>query len=228
MLRLQKIHAACRRSFPHAGRLGSGMSRWQAAAMSIATAALIVIDVQHAIDDPGWKIHGPRNNPHGEDRIADLLKAWRRSGRTIVHVRHDSTEPVSTYRPGGPGHAFKPQAMPLPGETVVAKRVHSAFVGTDLQRRLDAAGIRALVICGVITDNSVDATVRMASDLGFEVWLAEDACWTFARRDRRGRVWDAEDVHHLTLATLDGEYAHIATTAEILSASDADPHTFPA
>jgi nicotinamidase-related amidase len=108
--------------------------------------------------------------------------------------------------------------MPVAGETVVPKRVHSAFIGTSLESRLRAAGIRTLVICGVITDNSVEATVRAASDLGFEVWLAEDACWTFARRDRHGRIWSAEDVHDLTLAILDGEYCRIATTAEILAA----------
>jgi nicotinamidase-related amidase len=59
----------------------------------------------------------------------------------------------------------------------------------------------------------------MASDLGFETWLAEDACWTFARRDRNGRTWSAADVHDLTLAILDGEYCRIATTQEILTAA---------
>ncbi len=180
---------------------------------------LLVIDVQRAIDDPRWKMHGPRNNPEGEANVARLLASWRSAGRPVVHVRHDSTEPQSTYRPGGPGHPFKPEAMPLPGETMIAKQVHSAFIGTDLERRLSSAGVRTLVVCGVITDNSVEATVRTASDLGFEVWLAEDACWTFARRDRTGRVWSAADVHDLTLAILDGEYCRVATTREILSAA---------
>jgi nicotinamidase-related amidase len=137
----------------------------------------------------------------------------------VVHVRHDSTEPESTYRPGGPGHAFKPEAAPLPGEPVIGKRVHSAFVGTDLEIRLRSADVRTLVVCGVITDNSIDATVRTASDLGFDVWLAEDACWTFARRDRQGRVWTAGEVHALTLAILDGEYCRVATAAHILAAA---------
>lgn len=185
-----------------------------------ANCTLLVIDVQLAIDDPRWRQYGPRNNPDGETMIARLLAAWRGAGRPIIHVRHDSTEPDSTYRPGGPGHAFKPQARPLPDETVLAKRVNSAFIGTDLESRLRATGVRTLVVCGVITDNSVEATVRMAGNLGFEVWLVEDACWTFARRDRRGRVWPAEDVHHLTLAILDGEYCRIATTAEVLSTID--------
>ena len=194
--------------------------RWQPAAMAIADArtTLLIIDVQRAIDDPRWKVHGRRNNPQGEANVARLLAAWRGAGRPVVHVRHDSAQPDSTYRPGGPGHPFKPEAMPLAGETMIAKQVHSAFIGTDLERHLSSAGARTLVICGVITDNSVEATVRTASDLGFEVWLAEDACWTFARRDRSGRVWSAEEVHELTLAILDGEYCRIATTAEVCRA----------
>jgi hypothetical protein len=39
--------------------------------MSIpANAALIIIDVQHAIDHPQWTQRGPRNNLQAEDHIA--------------------------------------------------------------------------------------------------------------------------------------------------------------
>jgi nicotinamidase-related amidase len=68
-----------------------------------STAALLVVDVQNAIDDGKW---GPRNNLHAEDRIVSLLAAWRRLGWPIVHVRHDSTDPVSPYRPGQVGNDF--------------------------------------------------------------------------------------------------------------------------
>ncbi len=35
-----------------------------------ADTALIVIDVQNAIDDPRWAVDGPRNNPDAEANIA--------------------------------------------------------------------------------------------------------------------------------------------------------------
>jgi nicotinamidase-related amidase len=41
------------------------------------SAALLIIDVQNAIDDPVWAKHGPRNNPGAEDNIAALLAAWQ-------------------------------------------------------------------------------------------------------------------------------------------------------
>src|SRR6266542_4528286 len=97
------------------------------------SAALIMIDVQKAIDHPSW---GRRNNPDAEQNMAALLQAWRATGGSIYHVRHDSTEPNSHYRPGQPGHEFKPAVEPLPGEVVIAKRTNSAFIGTDLEARL--------------------------------------------------------------------------------------------
>ena len=104
--------------------------------------------------------------------------------------------------------------MPLPGESVIAKQTNSAFIGTDLEARLRAQDIRHLVVAGVITNNSVEATVRMAGNLGFNVQLVEDACFTYARRDYRGHLRSAEEVHAMSLANLDGEYCRVTTTAE--------------
>jgi nicotinamidase-related amidase len=177
--------------------------------------ALLIIDVQHAIDHPSW---GHRNNPGAEGNIAALLAAWRRTGRLIYHIRHDSVEPNSHYRPGQPGNGFKPEATPAPGEFVIVKHTNSAFIGTDLESRLRAAGHLTLVIAGVITNNSVEATVRMAGNLGFHTYLAEDACFTFGRRDWHGVFRTASDVHAMSLANLDGEYCTVMRVADILSA----------
>jgi len=178
-------------------------------------AALVVIDVQKAIDDPSW---GVRNNPDAEAKIAALLAAWRAAGRPIFHVRHDSVEAGSTYRPGQAGNEFKAEAMPLVGEAVIAKRTNSAFIGTDLEARLRAAGIGALVVAGVITNNSVEATVRMAGNLGFTTLLVEDAAFTFGRRDWNGVERTADEVHAMSLANLDGEYCTVVRTADVLRA----------
>ena len=186
--------------------------------MQLATAALLLIDLQKAIDDPRWASEGPRNNPDAEANVARLLRHWREAGRPIIHIRHDSREPNSSYRPGQPGNDFKPEALPLPGETVIAKQTNSAFIGTDLEALLRSRGIRDLVVAGVITNNSVEATVRMAGNLGFTVHLVEDACFTFARRDYQGRLRSAAEVHAMSLANLDGEYAAVVTMAKILDA----------
>jgi len=178
-----------------------------------ASAALIVIDLQKAIDAPYW---GPRNNPHAEPNVAALLERWRATHRPLYHIRHDSTEPQSAYRPGQPGNDFKDEVRPLPGETIVAKRVHSAFIGTDLETRLLQAGHTPLIVTGVITNNSVEATVRMGANLGFEIYVVSDATFTVDKRTLGGRLFKAEDVHALSLANMSGEYATVVDTAWVL------------
>lgn len=175
--------------------------------------ALVVIDVQRAIDDPNW---GPRNNADAEDRIAELLDAWRSRALPLVHIRHDSTEPNSAYRPGQAGNDFKPVAAPRPGETIVVKQTNSAFIGTDLATRLDRSGCDAVVYAGVITNNSLEATVRMSGNLGYRTFVVSDGCWTVDLIDLRGHRWNAEDVHALALANMQGEYGTVVTTADIL------------
>lgn len=181
-----------------------------------AQAVLIVVDVQKAIDASYHALHGPRNNTDAEQNIGRLLAAWRQHGRAIIHVRHDSTFSTSAYRPGQEGNEFKSEVSPLPEETIVAKRTNSAFIGTDLEQRLREANLRTLVVTGVSTNNSVEATVRMAGNLGFDIYLVDDACFTFARPDYHGRMRSAEEVHSMSLANLAGEYCSVVTTDVVL------------
>ncbi|MBV8664110.1 MAG: cysteine hydrolase [Hyphomicrobiales bacterium] len=178
-------------------------------------ATLIVIDVQQAIDHPRFL---PRNNLGAESAIAALIAVWREEALPIVHIRHDSIEPGSPYAPGSPGHAFKPEAQPRAGEIVIGKRAHSAFVGTDLEETLDRLGATTLALCGALTHNSLEATARHAGDLGYRTFVVADACW--AADVRAGdRTFAADDVHALSLAHLDGEYAAVVSCAETLAAA---------
>jgi nicotinamidase-related amidase len=185
--------------------------------MSIARAALLVIDVQKAIDAAYHAADGPRNNPDAEKNIAGLLAAWRQDNKPVIHIRHDSTFPASAYRPGQDGNDFKAGVAPELGETIIAKQTNSAFVGTELERYLRGAGIDVLVVSGVSTNNSVEATVRMAGNLGFQTYLVADACFTFARRDFHGRLRTAEEVHSMSLANLHGEYCTVINTSDALA-----------
>ena len=185
--------------------------------MKFSHAVLLIIDVQKAIDAEYHAAEGPRNNPEAERNMARLLAAWRQEQRPIVHVRHDSTFAASAYRPGQAGNEFKDEVMPHAGEIIVAKQTNSAFIGTGLERILRDAGLNVLVITGVSTNNSVEATVRMAGNLGFETYLVADACFTFARRDFHGRPRTADEVHSMSLANLDGEYCVVTDTAAVLN-----------
>lgn len=179
--------------------------------------ALIVVDVQRAFDE--WEAAGKRrNNPDAVARIAELLAAFREEARPIFHIRHEGTRPTSSFLPGGTGFAVKDEAREQGGEPVIVKRVNSAFIGTDLEARLRAAGVKALVICGATTNHCVETTTRMAGNLGFDARLVRDATWTFDRIGPDGDAHTAEDIHAMTLANLNGEFARIVTASEAIAA----------
>ncbi|MCP3412013.1 cysteine hydrolase family protein [Bradyrhizobium sp. CCGB01] len=178
--------------------------------------ALIIVDVQRAFDE--WEAAGKRrNNPDAVARIADLLKAFRTRGAPIFHVRHEGTKPNSTFLPSCSGYAVKDEAREQPGEPVIVKRVNSAFIGTDLEQRLRARNITALVICGATTNHCVETTTRMAGNLGFDTSLVRDASWTFDRIGPDGDKHSAEEIHAMTLSNLDGEFARIVTTDDVVA-----------
>lgn len=125
------------------------------------------------------------------DRVAAALAAARAAGLPIVFVR-------VAFRPGHPEvsprnrffapvreegrlidderTAIHPAVAPHEGEIVVTKRRVSAFAGSDLDVVLRAAGIEALVLCGVSTGGVVLSTLRAAADLDFELTVLRDAC----------------------------------------------------
>lgn len=183
------------------------------------TAALLLIDIQRGLDDPYW---GERNNPGFEQNVATLLAAWRRAHRPVIHVQHMSRNPDSPLRPGRPGNAFKPEALPQPGEPVFQKTVNSAFIGTTLEAHLRAQGIDAVVIAGLTTDHCVSTTARMAANLGFTTTVVSDGTATFARTGPDGAQHSAEDMHRLALASLHQEFATIQRTGEVLAAIAGD------
>jgi nicotinamidase-related amidase len=178
--------------------------------------ALIVVDVQRAFDE--WEAAGKRrNNPDAVARIADLLDAFRRQRAPIFHIRHEGTRPNSSFRPDGTGLPVKDEARERDGEAVIVKRVNSAFIGTDLESRLRAAGIKSVVICGATTNHCVETTTRMAGNLGFDTRLERDATWTFDRVGPDGDAHSAEAIHTMTLSNLNGEFARIVTAAEAIA-----------
>jgi nicotinamidase-related amidase len=178
-------------------------------------AALIVIDVQQAFNDPSW---GERNNPQAERNVAALVANWRKTGRPLFHIQHRSQRPASLFHPDAPGFQVKPEAQPLPGEPVLYKNVNSSFIGTDLEQRLRDAGIATLVICGLTTDHCVSTTTRMAGNFGFETYIVSDATATFERTGPDGRHYTALQMHDVALASLHGEFATVVATDEVLGA----------
>lgn len=179
--------------------------------------ALLVIDVQKGLDDPSL---GRRNNPQAEANIALLLAEWRKRGRPIIHIRHNSTEPNSPLRPELPGNDFKEEARPHLGEKQFTKTVNSAFIGTGLEEYLHQEGISSLVIIGLTTEHCVSTSTRMAGNLGFDVTLVSDATAAFEHKGFDGVVYSADAIHNINLVSLDGEFCTVRSTEEVLRKGD--------
>jgi nicotinamidase-related amidase len=56
----------------------------------------------------------------------------------------------------------------------------------------------------------------MAGNLGFDVTLVDDATATFDRVARDGATLPAEEIHRVHLASLDGEFCRVLSTAAVL------------
>ena len=176
--------------------------------------ALIVVDVQQGFDEPEW---GQRNNPGCEANIGSLLDRWRVKRWPVVYVRHDSVLPGSPLAPGQPGNEFKPELLAVP-DLIVSKHVNSAFLGTpDLDAWLHEHDLQSVTICGITTNHCCETTARMAGNLGYGTTFVLDATYTFDRPDLDGRRITADELARVTAANLQGEFAEVVNTHQLLA-----------
>lgn len=177
--------------------------------------ALVVIDVQAGFDDVGY--WGERDNAACEENIAALLAHWRARSWPVVFVQHDSPNPRSPLAPDSPGHAFKDVVTGAP-DLLVRKRVNSCFYGApDLDVWLRGEGITQVVICGITTNHCCETTARMAGNLGYDTYFALDATHTFDRTAPDGTTVPASMLSKITATNLDGEFATVTSTADLLA-----------
>lgn len=174
--------------------------------------SLIVIDQQKGIDHPKL---GERNNPDAEKQIIDILALWRERKWPIFHIKHRSNEPNSVFWPEQEGFEFKNEFLPREGEQVIEKSVPCAFTNNRLANVLQNIGSKEIVVVGVATNNSVEATARTGGNLGFRVYVIENACFTFAKPDYFGVYRTADEVHAMSLSNLNGEYAKVINSTQL-------------
>jgi nicotinamidase-related amidase len=175
--------------------------------------ALLLIAVQKAWDDPYW---GRRSHPEAEANMTAMVRAFRAAELEVVHVACDSRDPNSPLFPGEPGHDFKDEAAPVPGESVFHTHAHSAFAGTGLEDHLRRRGIDRLVLAGFTISHAVSSTARAARDLGFKTVVLRDATVAFELDDVDGNRVPAQVLHEAGLTELHGEVAMVLPTQAIL------------
>jgi nicotinamidase-related amidase len=144
------------------------------------------------------------------------LATSREHKRPVIHVQHISTQPNAAYfLPCTKGAEFHPNVQPIKGEMIVKKHYPNSFKDTVLLNHLIKNQISHLVICGMMTHITLDATVRAAYDLGFTCSVLHDAC-TAKQLEFNHAIISAQDVHHAFLAALQTTYATILSTDDFL------------
>ncbi len=178
--------------------------------------ALLVIDVQMALaheDAAGAE----RSCPEAEENIVALLEKFRSSEDHVIHIHHHGTDPDDTFHPDAPGSAVQPVAAPVEGEPIIIKTGSSGFVGTPLQDILQDSGIDRVILCGATANHCVESTTRSAADLGFQPIYVADAVWTYSISGPDGVSHSADQIHSVSMATLEGELASVMRTKDILA-----------
>jgi nicotinamidase-related amidase len=177
--------------------------------------ALLLIDIQNDCF-PGGAMKVAQAT-EAAVKASLLLAAFRKKSFPIIHIQHIAARPGATFfLPNTPGAEIHCSVWPLDGEPVFQKPFPSSFRQTPLLEHLLKENISQLLIAGMMTHMCIDTTVRAVADLGFSCLLAHDACaaryLSFA-----GREITAGDVHTAYCAALNGLFAEVLSTEDILS-----------
>jgi nicotinamidase-related amidase len=180
--------------------------------------ALVVIDLQRGIVKMPA---GPRSPAEVVARAAEMVKAMRLAGGTVVLVHvtpspdgKDGLKPftdapvqVGAGAPPPEWAEFVPELAPALTDIVITKRHWGAFYGTELDLQLRRRGVDTIILCGISTCVGVESTARDAYERGYQQIFVEDA---MAARE-------AEDHRH-TVNSLFPRIGRVRSTAEVLAA----------
>jgi nicotinamidase-related amidase len=175
--------------------------------------ALLVVDIQDSfkIDPARW---ARRNNPAFERNVTELISAFREASLPIFFILHNDSDPG--FRPGDPEVRLMSFIERRADEPLLTKTTRNSFTSTDLQKRLEAIGVKRLVVCGISTEQCCETTTRVAADLGFDVDFVTEATLTFPIVDRvSGDSLSTDEIIRRTELVLRGRFARIARVSDI-------------
>jgi len=182
--------------------------------------ALLIVDLQNDYFQGGaMKLAGIDEASGNARRLLDHARTCR---WPVFHLRHLSIRDDATFfLPDTPGSEIHASVAPREGEPVIIKHFPNSFRGTDLEKALRDQSVERLLVCGAMSHMCIDTTVRAAFDMGFSCLVAHDAC---ATRDLafKGKSIPAVSVHTVFMAALNGSFARVTSTDEILASPGMD------
>jgi len=161
---------------------------------TIKDSVLIIIDAQNEYAIGQLKTE---NVASTRRIISTLLEKYRAAKAPIVHVVHDVPAGAPIFTPETDLAKEFAELEPEGGEKVIRKLHPGSFTGTDLDTFLKATGKNTVVLTGYMAHVCVSTTARQASELDYDVIIAEGAVG-----DRNIPGVNAEDLVKITLAEL--------------------------
>jgi nicotinamidase-related amidase len=202
-----------------------------ASAYDKTATALLVVDSYNDFISEGGKVW-PRIKAVAEanscvQHMIEILSAARKAKLRVFYAMHHRyrsgdyetwkyVAPIQraawqrkTFEYGTWGGEFHPDFVPAPGEIVAQEHwCSSGFANTDLDLQLKKHGIHQLIVIGLIAHTCIEATVRYAAELGFDVTVVRDATADYS-----------DEMMHAALDINMPNYAStIASTEEIVAA----------
>src|SRR6201981_1672715 len=191
--------------------------------------ALLVIDPYNDFISEGGKVwdrlKGVAEANKCVPHMLQVLDATRKAGLRIFYALHRRYRPGDyetwqyiapiqraawsrkTFEYGTWGGEFHPGFVPAPDEIVVGEHwCSSGFANTDLDLQLKKHGIQKFIVIGLIAHTCIEATVRYAAELGYEVTVIKDATADYSD----------EAMHAALDVNLPNYASAIVTTTEIV------------
>lgn len=166
------------------------------------TTALLIIDVQQALCAGEYQCFEI-------DRVIatinDLSQRARTAGVPVVLIQHEEKD--GSFVRGAEGWQLAKNLLTSTKDLRVDKTTGDSFYQTDLGKLLPSEDFERLIICGLQTDYCVNATVRSAHSLGYDIVVARDAHSTVDKGNM-----SAEDIiaeHNKDFAALTSSVARI-------------------
>jgi ureidoacrylate peracid hydrolase len=173
--------------------------------------ALLVVDPYNDFISEGGKIWDRiRAVAEANDcvpHMLQILNAARQAKLRIFYVPHRRYRPGDyetwkyiapiqkaawahkSFEYGTWGGEFRAEFEPKPAEIVVSEHwCSSGFANTDLDLQLKKHGIHQLVVIGLIAHTCIEATVRFAAELGYEVTVVKDATADYSHKEMQAAL----------------------------------------
>ena len=189
-----------------------------------STTAILIVDLQndflHAKGAYGRSGTSSQDIAALPSKVAPLLNVVRKAGGWIISTQFTllpgkkgepfisdhlkKLRPFLTkgdFMPSGWGHSLVEELQPA--DITIEKVAYSAFYQSRLDFAINRAGIKTLMVCGIVTNGGVASTVRDAHVRDIHTITLEDGCAAFSKK-----------THDVSIASL-------ATVGEVMSITNA-------